>query len=103
MPVPKGEKAIFLMTLSAEAGVWCTQTGFGWARILVDGATAFPDRVAFEARIPNTLQAISRSHQFVAGPVNAGQHTVTVQFMTDVNCTFGLVRPILSVLRIKTG
>jgi hypothetical protein len=107
MTVPSGEKALLLITFSSAS--FCHDSSgasaFCGVRILVDGIPALPDQVTFDsARTDGNIDSSHEPHsmQFVAGPLNAGQHTIKVQGAVSENPSyFGISTRTLSVLRSR--
>ena len=104
--VPSGEKAVLLITFSAQSR--CLDgsgaTAFCYARVLVDGNTALPGEVIFDSAADgNAANAYeTNSMQFVVGPLNAGGHTVRVQTRVDeAVSSFTMAHRTLSVLRSR--
>ena len=99
MTVPSGQKALFLITVSTS----CSVSGAGSAivRVLVDRTSALPSDQGF---CSGDSGSGSNSYQYFAGPLNAGNHTVALQFR--VNNAAGeafLVHPVMTVMRVKVG
>ena len=87
MTVPSGEKALLLINYSM-ASTCVDQSGatlFCYVRILVDGTEAPPGQVIFESAADGNISSAieANSMQFVAGPLNAGSHTIKVQAYMD--------------------
>ena len=106
MTVPSGEKALLLITFSAQAT--CTQdtysTAWCYVRVTVDGHGTAPGDVIFDGALDgnNTYAIETNSMQFVAGPVGAGLHTIkVVAFADEAASYFTLTNRTLSVLRSK--
>ena len=85
--VPSGEQAILLITFSAQTN--CTDgtgaTTYCQIRVLVDGNAAPPGIVTFDSAADGNaaIAGETNSMQFVAGPLNAGSHTIKVQGLVD--------------------
>jgi hypothetical protein len=103
LATPSGEHALFLMTFSSQSSVYGAITSRGYVRVLVDGAAAAPIEVQFyHGHVGDQYEIFS--HQFVIGPLAAGKHNFVVQYHVDSNQNlFSLIKPMLSVLRAKTG
>jgi len=107
MTVPSGQKALLVVTFSAETNCYTgAYTGYCNLRVIVDGHAAAPDFVQWGQSICAACQPLWEVHsmQFVAGPLNAGVHTVKVQAMVPHNGngeTFQLTHRTLTVLRSK--
>jgi len=104
--VPSGEKAILLITFSAQS--LCSDasgaTTYCQIRVLVDGIAAPPGPVNFDSAADgnSALAAEANSMQFVAGPLNAGSHTIKVQGLVDeAQSTFVVRSRTLSILRSR--
>jgi len=98
MSVPSGQKALFVVTLSAVS-VCYTEGVLCYVRLLVDNNPAPPGDLIFNS---NASGPGAHSMQFVAGPLSAGTHTVEVQWMVDeVGATFQMAERTLTVLRSK--
>jgi hypothetical protein len=105
--VPSGEKAILLITFSAQTT--CTRSSatvstYCQIRVLVDGAAALPGFVNFDSAADgnSAIAPETNSMQFVAGPLNAGSHTIKVQGLVDeAQSTFVLTSRTLSILRSR--
>ena len=103
MGVPSGEQGLLLVTFSANA--LCLgqviPSEYCLARVLVDGTPASPGQVIFasDSAAPYNVYG-TYSMQFVAGPLNAGQHTVVLQYRTFVDGNdFTLTNRTFTVLR----
>jgi hypothetical protein len=107
MTVPSTQKALLIITFSAETNCyWEGQmTGFCGLRVLVDGSMPAPGEVFFNSVAVNSGTGAAwqtNSMQWVAGPLNAGGHTIAVQWhVTNENVHFGIDRRTLTVLRSK--
>jgi hypothetical protein len=107
MSVPSSQKALLIITFSAETNCyWEGQmTGFCGLRVLVDGSMPAPGEVFFNSVATNSGTGAgwqTNSMQWVAGPLSAGSHTITVQWHVDnASVHFGIDRRILTVLRSK--
>jgi hypothetical protein len=106
--VPSGEKALLLITFSAQTRCQhsLNEASACLIQVKVDDNIAKPGAVTFaHMEVFDSLDDIideTHSMQFVAGPLNAGQHTVTVQgWVTKQYTYFGLTARTLSVLRSK--
>jgi hypothetical protein len=109
--VPSSQKALLIVTFSGEVN--CDQElqedESCLVRVLVDDAVAAPGEVIFDSNADNyassLLEAVAwetNSMQFVAGPVKAGTHTVTVQWRVNgSDSTFKIKGRTLTVLRAK--
>jgi hypothetical protein len=116
--VPASQRALLIITFSGEAN--CKPDGFdiGWCRlrVQVDDSYADPDVVAFDSTMDNFAQDAAgirhsedawetNSMQFIAGPLSAGPHTVSVRWWIedpgDADTTFRLGARTLTVLRSK--
>jgi len=106
--VPSGERALLLITFSAQA--MCSD-GYGTTArcsimVLVDGNQALPGEVIFasagDAVGAENFAIEANSMQFVAGPLNAGTHTIKVRGAPNEPSTlFALNARTLSVLRSR--
>ena len=107
MTVPSGEKALLLITFSADA--YCHDdlgsTALCYVRVLVDGTTqALPGQLVFDSAADGNVAFPdeANSMQFVVAPISAGAHTVKVQaYVDEVYSVFVIERRTLSVLRSK--
>ena len=102
--VPSGEKAILVITFTAESRCIGSSTTLCIVRVLVDSSAAKPGDIAFDSAFDgNTFSAPeANSMQFVAGPLSAGSHTVKVQYRVDeASSGFDLRARTLTVLRSK--
>jgi hypothetical protein len=92
--VPSSQKALLIVTFSADSS--CVTSTVPrpdtqcFLRVLVDGAPAAPGEVIFDSAPDGDPSNLDPSYiretnamQFVAGPVNAGSHTIKVQWRTD--------------------
>jgi hypothetical protein len=110
LSVPSGQQGLLLITFSATGS--CTDddglvNGWCWVRVLVDGFEASPSQTTWDSAADsnNGNAREAASMQWFRGPINAGQHVVTVQARVDqaVPGTFLLHNRVLSVLRAKVG
>jgi len=106
--VPSGEKALLLITFSAQTHCQhsLNEGSACLIQVKVDDNIAKPGPVTFaHMEVYDSLDDIiaeTHSMQFVAGPLNAGQHTVNVQgWVTEQYTYFGLSARTLSILRSK--
>jgi hypothetical protein len=72
--VPSGEKAILIITFSAESR--CVGGGACLVTAYVDGAQIHPAEIDFDHSEPIDASYESRSFQWVSNVLGAGQHTV---------------------------
>jgi hypothetical protein len=103
--VPSGEKGLLLITFSGQG--YCIdfsgETVLCRLRVLVDGQPALPGAMTFDtAGDGEILSYEANSMQFVAGPLNPGQHTIKAQAsVNEPNSSFFLGPRTLSVLRSR--
>ena len=112
--VPSGQKALLIITFSAE--VTCAPEGASEGtcviQVLVDGTPAAPGHPIFNsshdqdgAFHDDQFESEANSIQFVAGPVSSGQHVVKVQWLVDSaaggDVQFRVQERTLTVLRSK--
>jgi hypothetical protein len=79
-------------------------SAFCYVDVTVDGISAAPGLVQFDSAIDgNSANAPeANSMQYVAGPLAAGRHVVTVRYRVDEsNATFQLLSRTLTVLRSR--
>jgi hypothetical protein len=101
--VPSGEKAILVVTFSAETHCVDPAPPFSFCelRVNVDGLEASPGGVQFDTAADGT-SAETNSMQWVAGPLGPGPHPVQVQwFLRGTDGAFTLEERTLTVLRSR--
>lgn len=86
--VPDNQRALLVITFSAESFCTSESATYCWVRVMVDNSVASPGDVIWGSGVMsdytgNSWQA--NSMQFVHGPVNAGSHTVKVQWWDSDN------------------
>ncbi len=109
--VPANQKALLIITFSGETNCLGNANGVCLIRVMVDNNAAPPGEIVFDSvgrTVPFQQDPVfsyqSNSMQFVAGPLNAGQHQVTVQWrMSDPSATNGFTmnQRTLTILRSK--
>ena len=102
--VPNDQKAVLLITFSMSsmcAPVDADGNANCIVRVLLDGNEVDPGKVDWDWTLVEQQTFLSaRSMQWVAGPVNAGEHQVKVQLASFAGNTTGQART-LTVLRSK--
>lgn len=101
--VPSGQKALLLITFSAVSACVNGSTYSCVVQALVDGTqVAAPGEVTFDqtAPLPGGDPYEAHSMQFVVGPLNAGTHTVAMQWRAGPH-TFLVGDRTLTVLRSR--
>jgi len=108
VPVPSGEKALLVITFSAEIRCITSSSipdnGECKVRVLMDGNPVTPGEVYFGSpRDPESPPYGSETHsmQWVAGPITAGTHTIKVQWDMLADARFFVTERTLTVLRSK--
>jgi hypothetical protein len=101
--VPSGEKALLVITFSAESVCQADVGSFGDCniRVTLDGAVVSPGPVQWAFTVEGSMPHGARSMQWVAGPVLQGQHQVKVQGRVFQPGSFRLGPMTLTVLRSK--
>ncbi len=99
--VPSSTRALLLITLSASG--YCTGASAGtncYIDVFVDNTATSPSHVVWSADNGGMALLNSQSRQFVAGPLAAGTHTITVAGSGDNSASqLKLLQPTLTVLR----
>lgn len=86
--VPDNQRALLVITFSAESFCTSYSATACWIRAVVDGNVASPGNVAWGSGVVSDCTGSSwqaNSMQFVHGPVNAGSHTVKIQWWDTDN------------------
>jgi hypothetical protein len=104
--VPSGEKALLVITFSAEtlcaAAASPGSLGDCDVRVTLDGAVVSPGQVQWGFNVDSgSLPHEIRSMQWIAGPVLQGQHQVKVQGRNNQGGSLLLGPMTLTVLRSK--
>jgi hypothetical protein len=103
--VPAGEKAILVITFSADTDCKTASTSsFNQCnvRVLLNGNLVSPGQVMWARSEPIGIPSGGvRSMQWVAGPVNSGTHAIVVQAQSSGQGSFRLAPMTLTVLRSK--
>ena len=109
--VPSNTRGLLIITLSSETNCGALadlpdSTGYCYVRVLVDGVGAAPGAVVFDSlegnpsgESPYAWEA--NTMQFVAGPLEAGTHTIKVQWRVNDSISFWAGKRTLTVLRSK--
>jgi hypothetical protein len=98
MRVPEGQRALFIITFSANVG--CSTTYFCWVSARVDGNAASSG--VFLMNYSPGL--VTTSVQFVAGPIGAGDHVVKLQYFQGATGGGGMMElryRVMTVLRSR--
>jgi hypothetical protein len=102
--VPKDQKAILLVTYSADTTCAGTEVSGGVCavRVTLDGQEVSPGSVQWSYNYANeTPEAGVASMQWVAGPVATGDHQIKVQAALQTGSYFYIGQQTLSVLRSR--
>ena len=105
--VPSNQKAILVITFSAQSHCTTASGAFCWVRVIVDGSSASPGDIAFGSGVISNFSSQAwqaNSMQFTAGPLASGSHTVSVKWWEsddDGQGDFRVESRTLTVLRSR--